>query len=498
MAASSNFSFIGWFIVPRVVTYLIQTVYYVAITPLGEPKPAPNSPRHKRDKSRILATIITVYLLFTVADDFYNVINDPRNPNSSVNSLYSVLEMQPPVPGDDNWVNAQSELRSNFRRLSRKYHPDKIQAQASAAQRNGPSKATAGGSAWTSYWAGKKVSEDDYLNWTTDQIDLHFIKIKSAHDVLSNPVTRYGYERFGAPALKWAGKTDGLVENEDKNTATVGNALEIMTIGLKSSLMSYYAGSIIVVGIMYAINYPKTGHAWRLFIILIGFMIELFVVTRPLSMVYSTFPIMKWLGLLPYQMVTILHKLMITSVIALNQLGPIFSEDPENDELGGTKKSNSAKAAALAGVPGAGIVGGGVIPPLSTTRGQQLLEKQLEFLEQLTDSISHESTQAYRHQMLPFLSNNDKELLKNVNDATVKALVDRQVMSDAEVRDAVETYKKALVDVKPSKAATEDTLVDVSEPGSITSGFTSSKSSKRAKKGLGSAKRAIPRQKLST
>lgn len=47
--------------------------------------------------------------------------------------------------------------------------------------------------------------------------------------------------------------------------------------------------------------------------------------------------------------------------------------------------------------------------------------------------------------MLPFLSNNDKELLKNVNDATVKALVDRQVMSDAEVRDAVETYKKLLL-----------------------------------------------------
>lgn len=460
--ATGNFSFIGWFFIPRIVTYFIQTVYYVAVTPLGEAKPAKNSSRFKRDKARIFGTIIALYLLFTVADDFYSVLNDAKNPNSSVNSLYSILEMKTPIPGSDPLESSQSQLRSNFRKLSRKYHPDKIQAQASAAQREGAGKSTAGTASWLTSWrtkANNVDNENDYLNWTPEQIDRHFIKVKAAYDVLSNPATRYGYERFGTPALKWAGK-DTFSEDEegaqDKNTAPVGSILGLMFTGIKSTCIGFYAGTFAVIIIMYTLNYPKTGHGWRFFIITSGLIIELFVLTRPLGMVYSSFPFMKWIGLMPYQFVTILHKLMITTLVAINQLGPLLNEDPEDDEVGGNKKKLSesqkkaAKAAALAGVPGTGISGGGIIPPLSSHRGQSLLEKQLEFLEQLTDSITHEATQAYRHQMLPFLSVGGGECVKKVQEATVQALVDRQVLNDLEVKDAIETHKNSMTaDHKP-------------------------------------------------
>lgn len=511
---TGNFSFIGWFFVPRVVTYLIQTIYYVAVTPLGETKPAPNSARHKRDKARIFTSIISLYLLFTIADDFYSVINDTSNPNSSVNSLYSILEMKTPVPGAGSAEGkngmpetSANHLRSSFRKLSRKYHPDKVQAQASAAQREAASRATAGtggaASGWMSSWrTGTNKPEEEFLSWTPEQIDKHFIKIKAAYDVLSNPVTRYGYERFGNQALKWAGKDifsdeskDGS-SSQDSNSKTlpVGTVLGIMLTGLKTSLLGFYLGTFGVVIVMYFFNYPKNGHAWRLFVLTLGLVIELFVLTRPLNMVYSVLPFMSWLGLMPYQFVTILHKLMITSLVALNQLGPIMNEEPENDEINSTRRKLSPgqkKAAAGAAAAQSGDGNGGIsgaIPPLSSSRGQQLLEKQLEFLDQLSESISHESTQAYRHQMLPFVLSGETETIK---EATVSALVERQLMNDLEVKDAVDTFKKNLAPGQQVTAAAAK-VVDIP---SIEAPKMKTGKPVKANSG-GSHKRTLPRNKF--
>lgn len=430
-------SFVGWFVLPTLLTTFVQTVYYRIITPVGEPRPLRKSARYRRDHRKIFKIIIICYLLFTIFEAFYNVMYDPKSNMASNNSLYSVLEIKARNLGSIT----PTELRGSFRKLSLKYHPDKVAAAAASAQNAG----RAGKTVNTAFSLFSSTKTQDYTSWSSEKIEGHYIRIKAAYDVLSNPVTRFGYDRFGPLGIKWARKFDALLDTANSGDRTADNSiaaatmLEFVVLGLRNSALSFYVGSFAAVLVMYLIGYPKTGHTWRIFATCVGLFIELFMITRPLSTIYYYFPIMGWLGLLPYQMVSVIHSLLITSYIALNQLGPLVSGDPENEgsEDGGKPKDPNTVAAALAGVPGVGMAGGGgVIPPLSSTRGQAVLQKQLEFLEQLTDNITHESTQAYRHQMLPFSGN--ENLVKEVNQATVEALVERKLMDDVEVRDAVQ------------------------------------------------------------
>lgn len=185
--------------------------------------------------------------------------------------------------------------------------------------------------------------------------------------------------------MAWSKRFDVLMDSVGKDrdgSLTAQTMLEFLVLGLKSSMTTFYLGTFGSIVVMYTIGYPKTGHAWRVFIGLLCMVLEIFIVTRPLSTVYSYLPVMRWFGLLPYQAIAILHNLMVTSFVAINQLGPIISEG-ESDDSGSAssdeKKNNSTVAAAIAGVPGTGLAGGGVIPPLASTRGQNVLQKQLEF-----------------------------------------------------------------------------------------------------------------------
>lgn len=78
----------AWWFLPGIVTGYLQTFYYTIITRAGDPKPAPGSARFIRDRKRIHAFVIIVYLLYTiyetdyqlrVAGDFYSILGVPHD-----------------------------------------------------------------------------------------------------------------------------------------------------------------------------------------------------------------------------------------------------------------------------------------------------------------------------------------------------------------------------------------------------------------------------------
>jgi len=74
--------------IPQLVTGWIQTVYYAAVTRVGDPKPQPGSPRYVKHRRRILVSVIIAYLLYTIYEadyqlrrqgDFYQSLGVPHD-----------------------------------------------------------------------------------------------------------------------------------------------------------------------------------------------------------------------------------------------------------------------------------------------------------------------------------------------------------------------------------------------------------------------------------
>lgn len=160
---SALLSFLGWSFLPSVSSLtasdfssnrLIQMVtgwllafYYRFITRAGDPIPQRGSPRYIRDYKRIHVSVITLYLLYTIYEAYYTLTVTPN--------FYTLLVT--PLNADEK------TLKSRFRRLTVLYHPDKV--------------GTAG--------------------------EGYFVTLKQAYDVLSDPVKRFAYDRFGPEVMEW-------------------------------------------------------------------------------------------------------------------------------------------------------------------------------------------------------------------------------------------------------------------------------------------------------
>jgi hypothetical protein len=129
------------------ITTNILSVYYRTITRAGDPIPQRGTHLYARHYKRVHLTVITAYLLYTVYESYYSIRRTP--------TFYSLLSV--PLTVDER------ALRSRFRRLSIKYHPDKVGAQGEA----------------------------------------YFVLLKQAYEVLSDSVKRFAYDRFGPDMLGW-------------------------------------------------------------------------------------------------------------------------------------------------------------------------------------------------------------------------------------------------------------------------------------------------------
>ncbi|KAG0348421.1 hypothetical protein BG005_011541 [Podila minutissima] len=246
----------GWAILPSFVTNVIQSIWYSIKYPVNSAaKPAANTPKYRRHYNRIYCAVVLAYLAYTILEvDRSTPIN-----------CYDMLDLS-------FHSFSQKQLRTNFRKASLMYHPDKV---------------------------GQQGAET-------------FVSVRAAHEILVDPVTRMAYDRFGPNMLS----CQGCKTNKD----FINNGL--------SSYYTFYLGSGVVLVLMSVLGKGQFARYWR-FIVLFGMAaLELAMILRP-----TPITLLSWImpHRVTFEQVAILHQVFISTFIAISQIGPILVPSKENE-----------------------------------------------------------------------------------------------------------------------------------------------------------------------
>lgn len=103
----------GWAILPSFVTNVIQSIWYSIKYPVNSgAKPAANTPKYRRHYNRIYCAVVLLYLAYTILEV----------DRSTPTNCYDMLDL-----GFHSF--SPKQLRTNFRKASLMYHPDKVGQQ---------------------------------------------------------------------------------------------------------------------------------------------------------------------------------------------------------------------------------------------------------------------------------------------------------------------------------------------------------------------------------
>ncbi len=243
------------------MTGWVQNIYYGVIIRAGDPKPQPGSPRYNLHRRRIHIIVVSAYLLYTIYEADFQI--------RQAGDFYSDLGL--PFSSSDR------EIKSRFRRLASKYHPDKVTSSPSS--------------------------------------EGYFVHLKLAQDTLLNPAKRFAYERFGPDITQWQ---------------RCSNVRDFVLQGMQNTL-PYYGMAAIFMYIMGMLGYLEWGKYWRWLTMIILCVFELHTITRPYFPPVATNiinPILTTLTshppYLPFQLILLARKLSITLYIAFSQIGPLL------------------------------------------------------------------------------------------------------------------------------------------------------------------------------
>ncbi|KAL7276438.1 hypothetical protein RUND412_000577 [Rhizina undulata] len=253
---SDLFSLLGWAFLPSLISTWILSFLYRLFTRAGDPIPTPGHPRYARDHRRINIAVITLYLLWTIYESYQILV---RTPN-----FYTLLS----VP----YAVTDKALKSQFRRLSVKFHPDKV----------GPD--------------GEEF----------------FVVLKQAYETLLDPGKRFGYDRFGADTLAWRGCV---------------TAREFLYRGAQA-IVPYYGAGVLFLVILNVMGKLEFGRYWRFYALAFLLTFESLTLTRltPFLPAVPGFLYNYFQGrpLLQFEQLILARKLTITVFIAMSQLGPLL------------------------------------------------------------------------------------------------------------------------------------------------------------------------------
>ncbi|KAF9113643.1 hypothetical protein BGX27_001118 [Mortierella sp. AM989] len=247
----------GWAFLPAIVTNVLQSIWYSYKYPVNSSaKPAPNTVKYRRHYNRIYCAVVLAYLAYTVVEV------DRATPTN----CYDLLDL--------NFRSfSQKQLRTNFRKASLMYHPDKV-GQAGAET---------------------------------------FVRIRASNDVLSDPVIKLAYDRFGPDIV---------------TCTTCKTNRDYIMRGL-SSFYQFYLGTGIVLVLMSVLGKGQFGRYWR-FIVLFGMgALELAMITRsePITLISWILP-----HRVTFEQVAILHQIFVSTFIAISQIGPILVPSKEQEK----------------------------------------------------------------------------------------------------------------------------------------------------------------------
>jgi hypothetical protein len=179
---------------------------------------------------------------------------------------------------------SDSTLQSRFRKLTIKYHPDKVAAR------------------------------------DRDRANDFYVHLKQARDVILDPAKRWAYDRFGPDGLRQCAKCITVKEYTD-------NAL-IVALGTYGALIAFLIGAN-------ALGFLKDGAYWRYLAILAVATFDVRTAMRPDHPSFLT----KWLNplvtslhlrpaYLPFQLTIIVKKASISAAQFLGLLIPLYRDDP--------------------------------------------------------------------------------------------------------------------------------------------------------------------------
>lgn len=261
--------YLGWFFLPNWIAGAVHKGYYML-------RRRPYNPRSLfifRERRTIYISLIVAYLIWSIYQAYFTV-RISSDPFENGMGIYSLLGVSPVVDG--------KTLKAIFRRLTIKYHPDKVGSSTSS-----------------------KAAED---MWIT---------LKTGFDIIENPVLRYGYDRLGTTVID-------MLRNagDDISKAGLGTVREVVLKGVKSATI-YYGLSLLAAEVVAFFKISTIGRMWKLFIMICGLTAELWIMTRSMRSDGMLF-----LGLLPFQLIKLIRKVSIIVLLGINQLGPQFEVKP--------------------------------------------------------------------------------------------------------------------------------------------------------------------------
>lgn len=341
MASTDILSYLGWYFLPNLVTNYLQQILYAVFIRAGEPKPAPGSVRHTLHRQRIHTFVIVAYLLYTIYEADYNLRRQ--------GDFYSLLGV--------SHAATEKEVQSRFRRLTVQFHPDKTPGHSE-----------------------------------------HYLALTVAKDTLIAPAKRFAYDRFGPEILQW------------RNCSTIR---DYVFTGLQQTAVGY-AASAAFLALLRVLGYVREGMFWRWVAICSMLLTEVSLMTRsewPWVLTAMLNPGLERLrasglamhaALLPFQVIVLLRKMVITFFIALSQLAPV-----------------------LRGTSGA------------TKTGNEVSEQLLNRLNSLTQSADQEVTRLMGLELSPFAG--ERSGMRDLRSGLKEWLVQNTIRNDSEVRSAIQS-----------------------------------------------------------
>jgi len=249
----------------------VQSVLYSIFIRAGDPKPLPGSPRFIKHRRNILIAIYAAYFAFTIYEVDFNL--------QLSSNAYNDLGV--PVHVDESGLN------SRFRKLTVRYHPDKI---------------------------GPEVDRDMATNY--------YVHLKHARDIILDPAKRFAYDRFGPDVFAQCRSCSTIKDYTDNALLTSGTTYGVLFLFLIGAN---------------ALGFLTDGSYWRYVGLIAVATFELRTALRP---DHPTF-LSKYLNplvestnfrpaYLPFQIVAIAKKASISLAQFLALLMPLYRADSQN------------------------------------------------------------------------------------------------------------------------------------------------------------------------